>query len=234
MIALNEPMNTDPITDIVQARTNEETQRNPGCATRHLLGGGRVLGHGLGTFGDGVLGQLAGENESDAMSELVGAQRVAATGVHTRSGSRVMKSSTSCCRQPVWRPRWRRAQRYLQKALEQVWWNVRANALTVDERVENAHGPVADTGVGVNLLEDCDASECCMRLSDARKTHPCRCRRSRSPSWSWCASSSRRRERLSSCQPPSSRQAPSQPGPCRRWWESSGPWAAFCWIGDGK
>jgi hypothetical protein len=34
-----------------------------------------------------------------------------------------------------------------------------ANALTVDERVENAHGPVADTGVGVDLLENCDARQ---------------------------------------------------------------------------
>ena len=67
MIALNEPVNTDPITDFVQTRTNEETQRNPGCATRPLLGGGRVLGHGLGAFGDGVLGQLAGEDESDTV-----------------------------------------------------------------------------------------------------------------------------------------------------------------------
>ena len=31
---------------------------------RHLLGGGRVLGDGLGALRDGVLGQLTGEDES--------------------------------------------------------------------------------------------------------------------------------------------------------------------------
>jgi hypothetical protein len=41
--------------------------------------------------------------------------------------------------------------------------------LTVNKRVENAHGPVADTSVGVNLLEDCDASECTMRWNQVRK-----------------------------------------------------------------
>jgi hypothetical protein len=65
------------------------------------------------------------------------------------------------------------------------------------------------------------------------QTHPCRCRRSRSPSWSWCASSCRRRGRRSSCQPPSSQRVPFQPGPCRRWWESSGPWEAFWLVCEG-
>jgi hypothetical protein len=232
MIALNEPMNTDPITDIVQTRTNEETQRNPGCATRPLLGRRRVLGHGLGAFGNGMLSQLAGEDESDTAKGLARARRVAVMGIRTRSGSRVMRWLTSCCRQPAWKPRWRRAQKCLQRALEETMRHVRTGALTVDERVENAHGPVANTSVGVDLLQDCDALECCMRLCDARKAYPCKCRRSRSPSWSWCASSSRQRERPSSCQPPSSRQAPCQPGPCRRWWESSGLWEAFWVIGE--
>lgn len=31
---------------------------------RHLFGGGRVLGDGLGTLGHGVLGKLTGEDES--------------------------------------------------------------------------------------------------------------------------------------------------------------------------
>jgi len=71
----------------------------------------------------------------------------------------------------------------------------------------------------------------CNRARDASmaETHPCRCTRSRSPSWSWCASSSRQRERRSSCQPPSSQRVPFQPGPCRRWWESSVLWEAF-WV----
>ena len=48
----------------------------------------------------------------------------------------------------------------------------RRGVLTVDERVENAHGPVADTSVGVNLLENCDALDGCMRLCQAPENSP--------------------------------------------------------------
>jgi hypothetical protein len=37
-----------------------------------LLGGGRVLGNSLGTFRDGVLGELSGEDESDSGLDLSG------------------------------------------------------------------------------------------------------------------------------------------------------------------
>jgi hypothetical protein len=59
----------------------------------------------------------------------------------------------------------------------------------------------------------------CNRAS--RMTYPCRCKRSRSPCGSWCASSCHRRERQSSCQPPSSQwREPCQLEPCQRWWGS--------------
>ena len=37
-----------------------------------LLGGGRVLGNSLGTFRDGVLGELSGKDESDSGLDLSG------------------------------------------------------------------------------------------------------------------------------------------------------------------
>jgi hypothetical protein len=85
----------------------------PRCATT-LLGGGRVLGHGLGAFRHGVLGQLAGEDKSDTACGLARVRRVIAEEIRTRSGFRVMRWSTSCCRRQAWRPRWQRAQRCLQ------------------------------------------------------------------------------------------------------------------------
>jgi hypothetical protein len=123
-----------------------------------LLGGGRVLGHGLGAFRHGVLGQLAGEDKSDTACGLARVRRVVAEEIRTRSGFRVMRWSTSCCRRQAWRPRWRRAQRCLQTGSANATWQ-KADALTVNKGVEDAHGAVADTGVGVHLLEDCDASD---------------------------------------------------------------------------
>lgn len=49
-------------------------------------------------------------------------------------------------------------------ALEDVWLgrlgngmvDARRRVLTVDERVQDRHGTVGDTGVGVDLLEDCE------------------------------------------------------------------------------
>jgi hypothetical protein len=41
-------------------------------------------------------------------------------------------------------------------------WQKADDALTVNKGVEDAHGAVADAGVGVHLLEDCDASEWCL------------------------------------------------------------------------
>jgi len=37
-----------------------------------LLGGGRVLGDGLGTFGNSVLGEFSGKDESDGGLDLSG------------------------------------------------------------------------------------------------------------------------------------------------------------------
>lgn len=65
-----------------------------------------------------------------------------------------MRWWTSCCRQQAWRPRWRHAQRYLGEMLELEIHCRGADQLTIDERVQNGHGTVGDTSVGVNLLED--------------------------------------------------------------------------------
>ena len=42
--------------------------------SRHLVGG--ELGHGLGALGDGVLGELAGEDEADGRLDLARAERL--------------------------------------------------------------------------------------------------------------------------------------------------------------
>lgn len=40
------------------------------AAENHLLGGRRVFGDGLGAFGNGVLGEFTGEDESDGGLDL--------------------------------------------------------------------------------------------------------------------------------------------------------------------
>lgn len=55
---------------------------------------------------------------------------------------------------PTLRPQLRRARRYLidVRRLSARW---ESRILTVDERVQDGHGTVGDTSVGVDLLEDC-------------------------------------------------------------------------------
>ena len=82
-----------------------------------LLGAG-VLGHGLGSLGDGVLGQLAGQQQTHGGLDLSGGDGAPPV-VVGQTGS------------------------LGGDALEDV----------VDEGVHDGHGPGADAGVGVHLLQ---------------------------------------------------------------------------------
>jgi hypothetical protein len=55
--------------------------------------------------------------------------------------------------QQAWMPQWRHARRCLETGLG-FEWGVRAWGHTVDERVQDGHSTVGDTGVRVDLLED--------------------------------------------------------------------------------
>lgn len=106
-------MNTDPITDFIQntERRDETHEKNPTTNQTRLFGGGRVLGDSLGALRDGVLGKLTRQDQSNATDPLVTRVEIVKCKEHTRSGSRVMRWWTSCCRQQAWMPRWRRARR---------------------------------------------------------------------------------------------------------------------------
>jgi hypothetical protein len=54
----------------------------------------------------------------------------------------------------AWRPRWRRARRYLSQISLCRVDNTEDKKHTVDERVKDGHGTSRDTSVGVDLLED--------------------------------------------------------------------------------
>jgi hypothetical protein len=64
----------------------------------------------------------------------------------------------------------------------------------IDKRVQDGHGTVGDTSIGVHLLENCHKLVHCSNMGrggNTAQTHPCRCRSCMSPCESWCASSSR-------------------------------------------
>jgi hypothetical protein len=89
------------------------------CETYRLLGGRRVLGHGLGSLRYGVLGQLTGQDKSHGCLDFA-----------RRDGRLlVVRRKLGCLGG---------------NALEDV----------VDEGVQDGHGTVGDTGVGVDLLEN--------------------------------------------------------------------------------
>ena len=52
-------------------------------------------------------------------------------------------------------PRSPRARRYLSHAIRKRDATAVPNQLTVDEGIQDGHGAVGDTGVWVDLLEDC-------------------------------------------------------------------------------
>ena len=84
-----------------------------------MISVGRVLGDGLGALGDGVLGELTGEEEADGGLDLAGGEGrllVVADELGGLTGD----------------------------LLEDV----------VDEGVQDGHGPLGDSGLGVHLLED--------------------------------------------------------------------------------
>ena len=81
--------------------------------------GALVLGDGLGSFGDGVLGEFTGEDETDGGLDLAGGHGLAL----------VVHDETSC---------------FTGDTPEGV----------TDEGVQDAHGPLGDYGVRVDLLED--------------------------------------------------------------------------------
>jgi len=85
---------------------------------QNLLGGS-VLGDGLGTLRDGVLGQLTGEDEADSGLDLAGGD----------GGALVVGSELGGLTGDT---------------LKDI----------VDEGVQDGHGLVGDSGVGVDLLED--------------------------------------------------------------------------------
>lgn len=100
-----------------------------------------------------MLGKLTGQDEADAAEGVSQYDKAAETRALTRSGSHATRWWTSCCMRQAWRPRWRRARRCLnlQSVLKRV---VKGETRTVDEGVQDGHGTVGDTGVGVDLLED--------------------------------------------------------------------------------
>ena len=92
-------------------------------------------GYRLGTFRNGVLGKLTREDEADSSLNLA------------RRDCRLLGVRSKFCDASEKAERWKRLRTgcLSGNALENV----------VDKRVEDGHGLVGDTGIGVDLLEDC-------------------------------------------------------------------------------
>ena len=124
------------------------------------------------------------------------------------------------------------------------------SSLTVDERVQDRHRTVGDTGVWVDLFQHYEDASVIVgrrmrspnehahkrlhkagkgrsyrtirRRGSQRNLYLCKCKRSKSPFSSCCASSCRQWAPRSSCQPLSSLQALfRQQVPFRQWWRAS-------------
>ena len=77
-------------------------------------------------------------------------------GSHTRFGSLGTRWWTSCCMRQAWKPQWPHARRCLVAISDWSRWVQHVDRIqhTVDERVQNRHGTVGDTSIGVHLLQD--------------------------------------------------------------------------------
>jgi hypothetical protein len=141
MITLSErPMNTaSPITGSSHRQAKKPKEKTRQEST--LFGGRRVLGDGLCALRDSVLGKFTGQDKSDTVFGLVNVSvwnqelNARSLDLARRDGGLLVVGSELGCLSG--------------DALKDI----------VDEGVQDGHGAVGDTGVRVDLLEDCkDAS----------------------------------------------------------------------------
>ena len=106
-----------------------------------LLGRAGELGDGLGALGDGVLGELSREDETDGRLDL------------SRRDGRLLVVRCELGSLGGWSSKTVSVRDRGQRGMRE---NERTNPLkdVVDKGVENQHGLVGDTSVGVDLLED--------------------------------------------------------------------------------
>lgn len=106
-----------------------------------LFGGGRVLGDSLGTLRNGVLGQLTGQDQTNTV-RWPSQSMLITINVRTRRNSRGLDLP-------------RRDGGLLVVGSQLAGLSGDTLEDVVHEGVEDGHGTVGDTSIGVDLLEDC-------------------------------------------------------------------------------